>query len=133
MVSAVVHDLSQSVAAARAAATNGKTITVRSAPGVGRGLGVAGWLALVKLTRQQVPSANVTFTFDPGDWPGDAYAAIAGGAEQIALAQSSAFTRLLELAKQEGVKIDDRDADIDLAFHHDPEEACNRLLLTTKS
>lgn len=129
MPAVVAHDLAQAAAAARAAALEGATLTVRSAPGVGRSLGVAGWLALAEAARAAAPAADLAFTLDCGDHPGDAYAAIASGAKLIALAPGvSAYGRIVALAEQAGVRIDAKPADLDLAFIHDPETAVRRLI-----
>jgi len=130
VVSVVVHNLAQSLAAAKAAASTGQRITIRSTPGIGRSLGIGGWLALVKLTQQAAPKANIKFTFDSGIWPGDAYAAIAGGVDQIAMDDTPAFSRLRKLADEQGVLIDGQPADIDLAFELEPKIACQNLLET---
>lgn len=128
----VVHDVVQATAAARAAMAAGRALTLRSPPGVGRSLGVAGWRALEDLTRQSVPAADLDFCIDCADDPGDAHAAISLGARRIALAPGPAHGRIQALATAEGAALDATPPDLDLAFAHDPEAAVARLLQPTQ-
>ncbi|MGZ0186524.1 MAG: hypothetical protein ACKVH0_00700 [Alphaproteobacteria bacterium] len=132
MSSVVVHDLAQATAAARAAYAEGASLTLRSAPGAGRTLGVAGWLALVEATRVALPAADLTFSLDCADLPGDAHAALSFGAEQIALSPSvPAYGRIADIAAQQGAIMDAEAPVLDLAFIHDPEAAVRRWLRPT--
>ena len=129
MLAVIVHDLAQATAAARAAAAAGVSLTLRSAPGVGRSLGVGGWQALADAVKAAAPNADVAFCIDCADHPGDAQAAIAFGAKRIALQSGGAtYDRVAALAAAEGATIDRGPADLDLAFIHDPEAATRRLL-----
>ena len=124
----VVHDVMQATAAARAAMAANAPLTLRSAPGVGRTLGVAGWQALEAMVRQACPAADLAFAIDCADDPGDAHAALALGLKRVALAPTTASARIAAIAKAEGAAIDTDPADLDLAFQHDPEAAVARLL-----
>ena len=128
MPTVVAHDLAQATAAARAAMAAGQALTIRSAPGVGRALGVGGWRALEDATKAAVPAADVTFCVDCGAWPGDAHAALAFGAERVALDAGPAYDRIASIATAQGAALDDSRPDLDLAFVHDPEAAVARLL-----
>ncbi len=129
----VVHDLRQATAAAHAALAEGRPLTLRSAPGAGRSLGVAGGLALAAATRAEAPAADLAFCLDCADHPGDAHAALAAGAERVALAQSvPAYGRIADIAAAEGAAIDDAAPDLDLAFIHDPEAATRRLIRSNR-
>ncbi len=129
MPTVVAHDLAQATAAARAAAAAGRRLAVRSAPGAGRSLGVAGWLALADMTRTALPSADLTFSLDCAGDAGDAHAALAFGATRVALDPAApGYARVAALAAEIGATIDAEPADLDLAFVHDPEAAIGRLL-----
>lgn len=128
MPTVVAHDLTQATAAAAAAAALSRPLVIRTPPAAGRGLGVAGWLALASATRQAVPMAEIAFCLDCADLPGDAYTAIAMGAERITLAPSPARARIGQIADLSGVRLEDGAPDLDLAFHHDPKAAVSRLL-----
>ena len=128
MPTVIAHDLAQATAAARAATTAGKALTIRSAPGVGRSLGVAGWRALEAATAAAAPEADLAFCLDCGDEAGDAHAALAFGAARIALAPCAAYHRIADIAAAQGAEIDAGAPDLDLAFIHDPQAAVERLL-----
>lgn len=129
MPAVVVHDLAQAAAAARAAAAAGARLTIRSTPGMGRSLGVGGWLALVEAAKAAAPTADLAFCLDCAADTGDAQAAIAFGADRIALStEPAAYARIAAMAAAEGVEIDTAPADLDLAFQHDPEAATRRLI-----
>ena len=132
MPSVVVHDLMQATAAARAAYAEGASLTLRSAPGVGRTLGVAGWLALAEATKAALPGADLAFSLDCADLPGDAHAALSFGAGRIALSTNvPAYERIADIASKQGAIMDGDAPDLDLAFIHDPEAAVRRLLRPT--
>lgn len=128
MATVVVHDLMQAATAARAAMAAGRALTLRSAPGVGRSLGVAGWLALEAAAQAAAPAADLAFCLDCADHPGDAHAALAFGAKRIALGACPAYDRIAAIAEAAGAAIDSAPPDLDLAFVHDPAAAVARLL-----
>lgn len=131
MPAVVVHDLAQAILAAKAAGNAGARLTLRSAPAAGRGLGVGGWLALAEAARTAVPTADVAFCLDCADDAGDAQAAIAAGAERIALSSDApAHARIRALADAAGATLDQEPPALDLAFTRDPEAAVGRLLMS---
>ena len=133
MPTVVAHDLAHAQAAARAAVAEGVALTVASPPFAARGMGVACWLAIVEATKQAVPSADIAFSLDCADCPGDAHTAIAFGAKQVMLdAHVPAHDAVRRLAEAEGASLEARSMpDLDLAFVHDPEAAIRRLIQTT--
>ena len=135
MPTVIAHDLGQAQAAARAAVAEGAGLTVASPPFAARSMGIAGWLAIVEATRAALPSADLTFALDCADHPGDAHTAIAFGADRVLLSTGiPAYDAVRRLADDRGADLaEPADADLDLAFHHDPEAATRRLLQTTNS
>ncbi len=129
MIAVVVYGLDDALAAARAAAAQGRPLMLVSAPAAGIAAGAGWFAALIALLRQRVPAARLTCVLDCADSPGAAMAALRAGIADISVAEAALTPALAGLAARHGARLHPgRPAALDLRLAPDPAAVLARHL-----
>lgn len=104
----IVHSLDHAVAAARAGATAGRPVLLRSARGAAAYAGIGWFAALIAATRAGVPDADIRGALDCADDLALAFEAAAAGIDAIRYDGGAAgLAKLRDVTGRSGVTLDE--------------------------
>lgn len=126
----IIHGLAHARAAAAAAATLGRPVRLRSAPGAGNYAGAPWFREILAIVRREFPNADIDGSLDCGDQSGAVLAALRHGVKLIRFhGRGKVREKVRAIAGTCGARLDgDRGSALDLADSPDPEAACRAWL-----